>query len=238
MIVNVKHLRLKDYKIMKDVLYMIESKKMFYTAIILLVVSLTLNLPFPNGNPLGETILSDLNLPVRSANGLLYVGITSFFLLLASLFLLNNSMNKYNVRAILIAIMVVIFAPSIIISSYQKTFAKGIYAVSYDSESSSCNFNMINKKTLHGECKLPFKNYSSSDVKFSIEFYDKYDKDVPMETLMNNNGPYEVELKGNQRKTENIETNIDVSKMKNHIYGGNAMGINIILKSGRKMRKL
>ncbi|HWI46617.1 MAG TPA: hypothetical protein VNU45_00160, partial [Rummeliibacillus sp.] len=102
---------------------MIESKKMFYTAIILLVASLTLNLPFPNGNPLGETILSDLNLPVRSANGLLYVGITSFFLLLASLFLLNNSMNKYNVRAILIAIMVVIFAPSIIISSYQKTFA-------------------------------------------------------------------------------------------------------------------
>lgn len=217
---------------------MIKSKKMFYTALILFVVSLTLNLSYPNENPLGETIASNLNLPVRSTNGLLYVGIVSFFSLLASLFLLNNSINKYHVHAILFAILVAIFAPSIIVSSYQKTFATGIYAVSYESESSSCNFNMINKKTLHGVCRLPFKNYSSSEVKFSVEFYDKYDGEVPMVTLMNNNGPYVVELKGNQRKTEKIETNIDVSKMKNHIEGGNAMGVNIILKSGRKMRKL
>lgn len=217
---------------------MIKSKKMFYTALILFAASLTLNLPFPNEIPLGETILSDLNLPVRAANGLLYVGITSLFLLLASLFSLDISMNKYKVRAILIAIMGAIFAPSMIVSSYQKTLATGIYAVSYESKSSSCNFNMINKKTLHGECRLPFKNYSNSEVKFSIEFYDKYDEEVSMITLMNNNGPYEVELKGNQSKTENIETNIDVSKIKNHIYGGNTMSVNIILKSGKKMRKL
>ncbi|MFJ8261143.1 hypothetical protein ACIQ4I_04160 [Rummeliibacillus sp. NPDC094406] len=217
---------------------MIDNKKMFYTAIIIFVAVLILNLPIPNEGPLGETVASDLNIPVRSTNGILYVGITSLTLLLAGLFFLNNSLNKYHVRATLIAIMVVNFAPSMIVSSYQKTFATGIYAVSYESGSSSCNFNMINKKTLHGECKLPFKNYSSTDIKFSIEFYDKYDGGVPMVTLMNNNGPYEVELKGNQRKTENIETNIDVSKIKNHIYGGNAMGVNIILKSGKKMRKL
>ncbi|WP_397538985.1 hypothetical protein [Rummeliibacillus pycnus] len=211
---------------------------MLYIAIILYVSVLILNLPFPNENPLGETIASKLNLPVRAANGLLYVGIISLFLLLASLFLLSNSISKYHVRTTLIAIMAVIFAPSMIVSSYQKTFATGIYAVSYERKLSSCNFNMINKKTLHGECKLPFKNYSSNDVKFSIEFYEKYDDDVHTVTLMNNNGPYEVELKGNQRKSEYIETNIDVSKIKNHIEGGSEMGVNIILKSESKMRKL
>ncbi|MGG0655416.1 hypothetical protein [Rummeliibacillus pycnus] len=217
---------------------MIKNKKMFYTAIILFVTSLILNLPFPNESPLGETVAVVLNIPVKSTDGLLYVGITSFTLLMASLFLLNNSINKYHFRTIVIVIMAAIFAPSMIIGIYQKTFATGIYAVSFEHTSSSCDFEMVNKKTLHGECKLPFKNYSNNDVKFSIEFYEKYDDSVQITTLMNINGPYEVVLKGNQRKTEKIETNIDVSKIKNHITGGNAMGVNIIMKSGKKMRKL
>lgn len=134
------------------------------------------------------------------------------------------------------AIMMAIFGPSILVGLYQKTFATDIYAVSYDNEMSSCNFDMIDNKTLNGECELPFKNNSSNDVKFSIEFYEKYDHELV--TLMNNNGPYEVELKGNQRKIEKIETNIDVSKLKNHISGGNARSVNIVMKSGKKMRKL
>ncbi len=138
------------------------------------------------------------------------------------------------------AIIIAIFGPSIIISSYQKVFATGIFAVSYGSDTSSCQFNMTNAKTLHGECKLPFKNYSSSDVKFSIEFYDKYsdEDEIQMVSLMNNNSPYEVELTGNQKKTVKIESNIDVSKMEKHIESGNAVSVNIILKSGKKMRKL
>jgi len=217
---------------------MIKNKKMFYIAIILFVATLILNLPFPNKSSLGETVASDFNIPIRSANGLLYVGITSLILLLAGLYFLNISLNKYHFRAILIAIIAAIFAPSMIVSLYQETFATGIYAVSYKRELSNCNFDMINKKTLHGECKLPLKNYSSNDVKFNIEFYDEYDGGLPMVTLMNNNGPYEVKLKGNQRKTEKIEADIDVSKIEKHIISGNAAGVNIVLKSGRKMRKL
>lgn len=217
---------------------MIKNKKMFYTAIILLVASLILKLPIPDEGFLGESIAIDLNIPMRSADGVSYVGFATFFLFLASLFLLNNSIGKYNICVILMAIIIAIFVPSRFVTLYQKTFATDIYAVSYDSEMSSCNFDMIDNKTLHGECKLPFKNYSSNDVKFSIEFYEKYDDELQMVTLMNYNGPYEVKLKGNQRKTEKIETNIDVSKLKHHITGGNAMGVNIVMKSGKKIRKL
>ena len=224
--------------VIRDVLHMITNKKMFYTAIILFVTLLILSLPFPNEGYLGESIATDLNIPVRSEGGLSYIGLSFFFILFASLFLLNNSIDKYNIRAILIAVLIAIFGPSSFVSLYQKTFATDIYAVSYDGDMSSCNFHMIDKNTLQGECMLTFKNYSSNDVKFSIEFYEEYDDDFQFVTIMNNNGPYEVKLKGNQRKAEKIESNIDVSKLKEHISGGSAMGVKIIMKSGKKMREL
>ncbi len=59
-----------------------------------------------------------------------------------------------------------------------------------------------------------------------------------MVSLMNNNDPYEVKLKGNERKTVKIESNIDVSNMENHIEQGSSTGVNIIIKSGEKIRKL
>lgn len=223
--------------VIRDVLHMITNKKMFYTAIILFVTLLILSLPFPNEGYLGETIATDFNIPVRSEGGISYIGFSFFFIFFTSLFLLNNSIDKYNTRAILMAVLIAIFGPSSFVSLYQKTFATDIYAVSYDGDMSSCNFHMIDKNTLQGECMLPFKNYSSNDVKFSIEFYEEYD-DFQFVTVMNNNGPYEVELKGNQRKTEKIESNIDVSKLKEHITGGSAMGVKIIMKSGKKMREL
>lgn len=224
--------------VIRDVLHMITNKKMFYTAIILFVTLLILSLPFPNDGYLGETIATDLNIPVRSESGFSYIGLCFFFILFASLFLLNNSIDKYNIRAILIAVLIAIFGPSSFVSLYQKTFATDIYAVSYDGDMSSCNFHMIDKNTLQGECMLTFKNYSSNDVKFSIEFYEEYDDDFQFVTIMNNNGPYEVKLKGNQRKAEKIESNIDVSKLKEHISGGSAMGVKIIMKSGKKVRRL
>lgn len=217
---------------------MITNKKMFYTAIVLYVALLILSLPFPNEGYLGESIATNLNIPVRFESGLSYIGLSFFFILFASLFLLNNSIDKYNTRAILMAVLIAIFGPSSFVSLYQKTFATDIYAVYYDRDMSSCNFDMIDKKTLHGECMLPFKNYSSNDVKFSIELYEEYDDESQFVTVMNNNGPYEVELKGNQRKTEKIESNIHVSKLKNRITGGSAMGVKIVMKSGKKVRRL
>ena len=127
-----------------------------------------------------------------------------------------------------------------LVEMYQKTFATGINAIVFESEKSNCRFDMTNKTILHGECDLPLKNYSRNDVKFTIEFYDKNHKenDDGFISLMNNNAPYEVRLGGKESKNVKVETNIDVSKMKNHIEGGEANGVHIIIKSGVKSRKL
>lgn len=59
-----------------------------------------------------------------------------------------------------------------------------------------------------------------------------------MVSLMNNNSPYVVKLKGNERKTVKVESNIDVSNIENHVENGGSTGVNIIIKSGEKIRKL
>lgn len=140
----------------------------------------------------------------------------------------------------MLAIIITIFIPSLIVTAFQETVATGVYAVSYERGKSSCGFEKVDESTLKGECELPFKNHSSNDVQFSIEFYEFYssEHDLPMLSLMNVGAPYEVELKGKEHKIIKIESYIDVSKLENHIEGGNAAGINIFIKSGEMVRKL
>lgn len=219
---------------------MIKNNKMSYPAIILFIASMALNFPFPHESPYGETVASIFNIPVQTVNGLQYVGIVSLALLILSLYFLTKSVKKYHGRVVLLAIIIAIFAPPFIASSFQKTLATGIYAISYERDGSNCRFEMVDKSTLSGECELPFENYSRNDVQFTIEFYEKYyfEDDVRMVSLMNNNDPYVVKLKGNERKTVKIESNIDVSNIKNHVESGGSTGVNIIIKSGKKIMKL
>ena len=219
---------------------MIKNKTKFYLALIFLVTTMVLNLPFPHDSPYGETIASMLNIPTHSDNGFHYVGIALFLLFITSLYLLVNSLEKYHGRSVLIAIIIVLAGPSMIASSFQKTFAKGIYAVSYERDLSHCHFEMMNETTLLGECEIPFENNSRHDVQFTVEFYEKYyfEDDVQMVSLMNNNAPYVVKLKGNERKTVKIESSIDVSNIENHVENGSSTGVNIIIKSGEQYRKL
>ena len=219
---------------------MLKNEKMFYLALFLFIASLFLIFPFPHESPYGETVASVLNIPVQSVNGLQYVGVISLALLIASLYFLTKSLNKYQGRVVLIAIIIAMFAPSLIASSFQKTLATGIYAVSYERDWSNCRFEMIDETILRGECELPFENYSRNDIQFTIEFYEKYyfEDDVRMVSLMNNNVPYEVRLKGNERKMVKIKSEIDVSNIENHVESGNSTGINIIIKSGEKVRNL
>lgn len=129
---------------------MIKSKTMLYLALILFIASLILNFPFPHESPYGETIASILNIPLRSVNGFHYVGIASLVLLIASLYFLTKSVKKYHGRVVLFAIIIAIFAPSMIASSFQKTFASGIYAISYERDMSYCQFDMIDAKLYKG----------------------------------------------------------------------------------------
>jgi hypothetical protein len=215
---------------------LIKNKRYFFIAFIPFIASMVLNFPFPDLNPYGETVVSVLNVPVKTVNGINYVGMASLFLLIVSLYFLWKSLGDYRKRSVVIAIILATFIPSFLAISFQKTLATGIYAIAYEHEKSHCRFEMTNKTTLHGVCTLPFENYSNADVKFSLEFNDQ--DDIQMESLMNNNAPYEVKLRGNKSEIIKIETNIDVSKMKNHIDGGEANGINIVIKSGGKSRKL
>ena len=99
---------------------------------------------------------------------------------------------------------------------------------------------MKNETILHAVCELPFENHSRNSSQFSVEFYEDYpfEDDIRMVSLMNNDAPYEVRLSGKERKRVIIETDIDVSRMKNHIEGGEARFVAIIIKSGGKTRKL
>jgi hypothetical protein len=71
-------------------------------------------------------------------------------------------------------------------------------------------------------------------------FYEKYlfEDEKPMMSLMNEPGSYEVVLKGKERRTVQIEAEIDISEMKNHVTSGEALMVNIMLKAGGKSRKL
>lgn len=219
---------------------MIKNKKLFIIGFMLFLLSLVLNFPFPHESPYGEVVLKTLNLPHRSDSGLYFIGIATLTMLIISLFFFAASVNKYRGRVVITVIIIALFAPPLLVSVFQKTLATGIYAVSYEREQSQCQFEMIDETTLKGKCELPFENFSKRDAQFTVEFYDKYliVDDIQMVSLMNNNAPYTVTLKGRESRMVEIESNIDVSKMEKHIEQGSATFVNIIIKSGEKMRKL
>ncbi|MEH7334660.1 hypothetical protein V7161_18625 [Neobacillus drentensis] len=218
---------------------MVKNKKFLLLAFFLLIASMVINFPFPHEKTFGET-MSIFNMSITTVNGISIVGITALSLFIAGLFFLAISLNKYQGRLIFLAIFLSVSTPHYFVELFQRTISSGICAISYDGNKSSCRFEMTNKTILHGECELPFENYSKNDVQFTIEFYEEYafEDDVRMLSLMNNSAPYKVRLGGKESRRVQIETNIDVSKMAHHVDSGEANGINIIIKSGNQSRKL
>lgn len=209
-------------------------------SLILLSVAMIVNFPFPHKDPYGESVLAIFNIPIKFANGFHTVGITTLLLLVVGIYFLVKSLKKYAGRIALIVIVIVIFAPTFLVNSFQKNFATGIYAVSYTSEESKCRFEMADQETLYGECDLSFKNHSNKDVQFTVEFYEEhlFKDELPMVSLMNNGAPFEVMLRGKENKRAKVTADIDVSAMEKHIEGGEAMGVNITITSKGKSRNL
>ncbi|MBP1970117.1 hypothetical protein J2Z83_002233 [Virgibacillus natechei] len=152
----------------------IANKCFFYSALALYLVTMILNFPFPHEEPFGGTVFSVLNIPLQTTNGLHYLGIITLILFIASLFFLAKSLKKYHIRILILAFILSGFLPSIMIDAYQSTFATGVYAVTYEGDSSNCAFDRADSETLHGICELSFENHSNEGVQFSLEFYDKY----------------------------------------------------------------
>ncbi|MBT2692088.1 hypothetical protein J7E32_03655 [Bacillus sp. ISL-55] len=201
---------------------------------------MALNFPFPHEYPVGQDVFSALNIPLKSINGLHYVGITSLTLLIISLYFLGRSLKMYHNRMVLIAILLAFFLPLELVSAYQKTLASGINAVHYDRENSHCTFEMKNDTTLSASCDLPFENYNNGPVQFNIKFYEKYlfEGETPLLSLMNEGGPYNVILNGKEREIVTIETEIDLSQLEVESMSGEAWEVNVMIKDKGKVRKL
>jgi hypothetical protein len=219
---------------------LIKNKRNFVIAMVLFIFSMALNFPFPHEYPLGEDVFSALNIPLRSINGLHYVGITSLTLLIISLYFLGRSLEMYHNRMVLIAILLAFFLPVELVSAYQKTLASGINAVYYDRENSHCSFEMKNDTTLSASCDLPFENYNKEAVQFNIEFYEMYlfEDEIPLLPMMNEGGPYKVMLNGKEREVVSIETEIDLSKLKVGSMSGEEWEVHVMVKDKGKVRKL
>lgn len=219
---------------------MLKNKRTLVIAVILFLFSMALNFPFPHEYPKGQDIFSTFNIPIKSINGLHYVGITALLFLILSLYFLTKSLEIYHKRMVVIAILLFMLLPIELVSAYQKTFATGIYAIHYDRETSSCQFGMKDETTLTATCQLPFENHSNNIVRFNIEFYEKYpfEDETPMLSLLNEGGQYNVALHGKERKTVIVETEIDLSTSGVGSVSGDAWMVNIMITEGDKVRKL
>lgn len=190
---------------------MIRNKLMLFIAAISLAVSFILNFPYPHKFTLGESILQFLNIPIVFMNGFHAVGVATLILLIAGLYLLVKSLNKFKGRIAFISLLIVVFAPALIVSSYQKTFATDIYTI----------------------------NYSNDPVQFTIDFNEKPGfEDYRMVSLMNINAPYEVSIGANESKQVQIEANINVIHMDNPFQYGYASHVNVTIMSNDKSRRL
>ena len=83
---------------------MTKNKK--YFALFPFIISIALNFRFPDTNPYGEEVVSILNIPVQTVNGINYSGMASLLFLIISLYILVKSLEKYHVRFVSIAILI------------------------------------------------------------------------------------------------------------------------------------
>lgn len=219
---------------------MIKNKKFLMFAIIFFFVSMALNFPFPHEYPLGQEISVALRFPITTMDGISYIGVTGLILFIISQFFLVKSLEIYHKRMVLIAVLLLMLLPLELVSTYQNTFATGIYAVEYERGESNYRFEMKDETTLYAVCNLPFENHSNNPVQFNIQFYEKYlfEDDYPMLSLLNEGGPYEVTLQGKERKVITVETEIDLSKLGRGSLSGEGRGINLMIVDGEKVRKL
>lgn len=218
---------------------MLKNIRFLIIAIIFFFLSIALNFPFPHEYPFGQELTSALNFPITTISGVSYIGITALVLFSISLFFLVKSLEKFHLRMVLIAILLMVFLPMEMVSAYQKTLATGINAIEYERKGSICLFEMKDDTTLHANCQLPFENHSNKTVQFNIEFYERYlfEDETAFLSLLNEGAPYEVILHGKERKVVTIEAEIDLSKLSVGSMSGEAREVNLKIVDGDKVRK-
>jgi hypothetical protein len=238
-VLNKKQTNISAIK-MKGRVLIIKNKKLLILSGILLIFSIALTFPYPDAYLSARARSSIFNVPVTTMDGLNIMGIVALLLLLVSLILLVKGLEKYKKRLVFATILLFMLLPIVLISFYQKTLAADVYAISYEIGSSECNFTKNYGENLNGSCEFTFTNHSRDAVLFAIEFYDQYwyEESVRTVSLMNNNAPYMVELKGDETKRVKIESSIEESGIEHQFYSANSTQVNIIIRSEKGERRL
>lgn len=218
---------------------MIKNRYCFGISVILWLICMWLTMPFPNALSTEQGV-AVLNVLIKTKDGYQIEGLLTILLLCISLYFLIYAVKKYRIFWSIALIVSFVFVPTLSVNAYQNTLATGIQAVSYDIDKSECKFKLEDDYTLKGACHLPLQNLSTEEVAFNLLFYETYwhEDVVRSVSLMNEGLPYEVKLKGKQKKWVKVEALINVSQIENHIEKGTVSGIHIMINGGGQIRKL
>lgn len=219
---------------------MIGDKKRFTIAIVLLTASLVLLIQFPDRWPVAHSLFQTIGLPVTVGGGFQLPSFLILGLLVAGVRLLTQSLERRQGMAGVTAVLVVLIGPWVLVNLYQETFAKGIDAVSYDRDESSCSFTMRVESVLRSRCEVALHNHSDSPVSFDIHFKENTLQidDVPTLSLLNQDGPFRIELNGKEERKVVLEKDIDVSGVPSHADSAEVWGMDIRISEGTKSREL
>lgn len=217
---------------------MIRNKVALVTSIILLGICMCLFFPFPNYQMINARI-TFMSFPILNDTGYVLLGILGSVLFIFALILLVKGLKKYHLLSIGVVLITFAFSPILLMTIYQETFASGIMAISY-TKNGECQFDVISKHVLQGECHLELQNRSNEAVSFELEFLDDHltEKGPRIASLMNVAGPYYVTIEPNRKKFIHIKELLDLSDVPNHIQGGGSSFIHIKIIDGKTARIL
>ncbi|HSI66817.1 MAG TPA: hypothetical protein VK947_05335 [Planococcus sp. (in: firmicutes)] len=218
---------------------MIRSKSFLFLSLSLICFAAILSWPFPD-NPLIGMRFAIFGIPITTDHGYDWMGLSSVIILLAGLILLGSSLKSNRLLAGIAALLVFMFVPPVLTETYQTTLATGIYAVSANSDDSTCDFSRDGEsEILNGVCRINFTNHSREEVTFQLLFTERYHDDgIMMMALMNLNGPLTVSLPPDGETTIEFEETIDTSEIPNAIYSGSASGLELKIFDDEKERDL
>lgn len=217
---------------------MVKSKLALISSAVILCICMSFYFPYPTNKTI-DARASFMMLPIRDQNGYVVLGIIGSILFVLAMILLGIGLKKYRVRTMIIVVLIYSFLPTLLITMYQETLAKGIAAISYDG-SGTCQFDHVSEDLLNGECSIVLHNRSSEPVSFEIEFLDSFfpEDEVRMESLMNLNGPHRFTIEGNSEETIEVKALLDLTDVPNPISGGTTTNIHIKLIEGEDIRIL
>ncbi|MFJ7920853.1 hypothetical protein ACIQ6U_13950 [Lysinibacillus fusiformis] len=217
---------------------MIRNKVALVTSIILLGICMCLFFPFPNYQKVNARV-SFMSFPILTDDGYVLLGLFGSALFILALILLVKGLKKFHLLSMGVVLITFALLPILLMTIYQETFARGIMAISY-TENGECQFDVVSKDVLQGECHLELQNRSNEAVSFELEFLDDHlkGKGPRIDSLMNVAGPYHVTIEPNRKKFIHIKELLDLSDVPNHIQGGGSSFIHIKIIDGETARIL